>query len=90
MTISEDKWFEVWYLQGVDIAPSCIYIVIPSLNNPQHTLVLDPCDGYKIIYEGKDYEETFYWLREDDFSLVDGRVFPDDGWASPGAPEQGT
>lgn len=29
---------------------------------------------------GQDYNETCYWLREDEYSLVTGRVFFDDGF----------
>lgn len=81
MSISEDKWFEVWYLQGVDVTPSCLYIVTPSPKNPGQTIILDPYNGNRVVYEGRNYEAALNWLREDDFTLVEGRVFPDDGWA---------
>jgi hypothetical protein len=80
MATYEDRWFEIWYADGIDIAPSHLLIVTPNLENLRRVLVVDPYDGGKTVYEGTDYEDAFHWLREDEYSLVGGREFPDDGW----------
>jgi hypothetical protein len=80
MAIYDDKWFEVWYLQGVDVTPSCLLIVTPDPESRSRMLVLDPYQKGKVVYAGKNYEDAMFWLREDDFTMVVGREFPDDGW----------
>ena len=83
MSIKDDEWFEVWYVKGVNIIPSCLYLVSPNPDRSGRILVSDPQDGFRLKFEGKDYEDACLWLGEDEFELVDGRVFPDDGWPLP-------
>ena len=79
MAIYDDKWFEVWWTPGTDVIPACLYIVTPDEKHPQQIIVLDPHDNFRVVYEGHNYEDTRLWLREDEFALVNGRMFPDDG-----------
>jgi hypothetical protein len=83
MATYEDRWFEVWWLQGVDITPSHLVIVTPDPKDRSRVLVLDPFSGDSVLYECKDYEDAHTWLRQDDYSMVGGREFPDDGWGEP-------
>ena len=80
MAIYDDKWFEVWYSDGTDVAPTYLYIAMPDPTERGRVLILDPIEKNKVVYKALDYEDAMQWLREDDFSLVDGRQFPDDGW----------
>ena len=80
MSIKDDRWFEVWYIDGVDVIPSCLYIVSPNPDRSGRIRVLVPYDSNTVKFEGKDYEETCNWLGEDEFERIDGRIFPDDGW----------
>ena len=79
MTTSEDRWFEVWYSDGEDLRPTWLLVVTPDLSRPGNYLVYDPQEHNRIVSQG-DYESTIYYLREDDYSLVEGWMFPDDGW----------
>jgi hypothetical protein len=79
MAIHDDQWFEVWWEEGVDVVPSRLLIVTPDLRD-KRVLVIDPYDGGRTVYEAKDYEDAANWLREDEYSMVRGREFPDDGW----------
>ena len=79
MSISEDRWFEIWYVDG-DLAPCYLLIATSDPKRPGRVLVLDPPDRFKVVHQSENYDETQMWLREDEFSMVDGRVFPDDGW----------
>ncbi len=82
MSISDDRWFEVWFSEGEDVAPAYVLIVTPDKKKPGQVVVLDPQKEYKIVDQDKKYDDTRLWLLEDEFSLVDGRVFPDDGWSA--------
>lgn len=78
--IHENKWFEVWFSEGEDVVPTYLLIVTPDPENTSQVIVLDPKENYKVIHQGESYENTVMWLAEDEYSLVDGRQFPDDGW----------
>jgi hypothetical protein len=76
----EDRWFEIWYDQGDDVLPSYLLVVAPDATNPSLVLVCDPFEKNKVVHQGDNYENTRLWLLEDEYSLVDGRIYPDDGW----------
>lgn len=80
MSISDDKWFEIWFSEGVDVIPACLYVVTPDPQRLGYVLVVDPQKNNEVLSEGKSYEETENWLLEDEFRVVRGREFPDDGW----------
>lgn len=80
MSTSEERWFEVWYSQGEDVLPTWLLIVTADPSNPGLVLVYDPLEGYRIVHQGDNYQNTCLWLGEDEYELVDGRVFPDDDW----------
>ena len=79
MSIRDDIWFEVWFIEGEDIAPSYLLVVTPDRVRREYVVVHDPQKDFQIVHEGQNYEDTRLWLREDEFSLVRGREFPDDG-----------
>lgn len=80
MSIYDDIWFEVWYDEGQDIAPSYLLVVTPDKDRPGFVVVRDPQKQNQVIHAGKNYEDTRLWLQEDEYSLVQGREFPDDGY----------
>lgn len=80
MSISDDKWFEIWFSDGVDVIPACLYISTPDPKRIGYVLVIDPQKNNEVVFEGKNYEEAENWLLADEFRLVRGREFPDDGW----------
>ena len=80
MGTSEDRWFEVWYSQGEDLLPTWLLVVVPDNTEHGRVLVCDPRDNNKVVYSAETHEDATEWLVEDEYSLVDGRVFPDDGW----------
>jgi len=79
MSTFEDRWFEVWFSPGEDLRPTWLLIVTPDRATPGHVVVYDPQENFRIIHRG-DYENILQWLGEDEYSLVEGRMFPDDGW----------
>jgi len=78
--IYDDKWFEIWFSEGTDVVPYHLLIVTPDPGNTSLITVLDPKENYKVVHQGESYENTVLWLKEDEYSLVEGREFPDDGW----------
>ena len=82
MATFEDKWFEVWYSQGEDVIPTYLLIVTPDPNQSDLVLVFDPHEKNRVVHQGQSYQDTRLWLSEDEYYLVDGRVFPDDGWST--------
>jgi hypothetical protein len=79
MAIYDDKWFEVWFVDGVEYIPAYLVIVTPNPKIKGEIIVLD-LNKNEILFRSKSYEDVRNWLTEDEFDLVDGRVFPDDGW----------
>ena len=79
MATSEDRWFEVWYSQGEDLFPTWLLVVVPDKQYPGRVLVCDPRNNNRIVHSAVTYEAATDWLVEDEYSLIDGRIFPDDG-----------
>jgi hypothetical protein len=84
MSTSEDRWFEIWFSEGGGhLRPQWLYVVTSDMTKPGYVLVHDPQENYKVIYQGLNYEDARQELLEDEFHLVEGRMFPDDGWRVP-------
>jgi len=79
MAIYDDKWFEFWYSEG-NVLPTYFLIVTPDEKEKGKIIVIDPLKNNEIVFRGKDYEEVCSWLSEDEFLLVEGRMFDDDGF----------
>ena len=79
MAIYDDKWFEVWYSEGKDVIPNYLLIVTFDKRS-EEVIVLDPSNSNKSAFRAKNYEDVRSWLSADEFELVEGRVFPDDGY----------
>ena len=80
MATYDDKWFEVWYSEGTDILPTYLLIVATDSNKSEEILVIDPLKSNEIVFRSKKYEDVCSHLWEDEFHLIEGRIFPDGGW----------
>lgn len=78
MAIYDGKWFEIWFSEGSDITP--YYLLIVTQNEQGKIEILDPYKNNKVVLVANNYEEATSWLREDEFEIAEGRMFPDDGW----------
>ena len=74
MSETKGRWFEVWAEELSD--PPYLLVVKPDVNNSDCIAVYDPLEN-RIIHQGHSYEDTSRWLEEDEFNLVEGRVFPE-------------
>jgi hypothetical protein len=54
--------------------------VTPDEKDRGKIIVIDPLKGNEICFRGKDYDEVCNWLWANEFHLVEGRVFPNDGY----------
>jgi hypothetical protein len=69
-------WFEIWFVPGVNVIPSYLVVVAPGPNGDV-AQVIDVLTG-KVLYEGRTYEDTYFWLTEDEFEVISGREFAND------------
>ena len=80
MATYDDEWFEIWFSEGLEVIPRYLLIVACDTKNSGDFLIIDPFKNNEVIFRDKDYEKICSWLWEDEYSLVEGRIFPDDGW----------
>ena len=69
-----NAWYEVWVDEG--IKPPYVLLVLST--NDDSVLIKDPKEGNKIVHQAKNYEDAMYWLTEDEYTRVDGRMELDD------------
>jgi hypothetical protein len=68
------EWFEVWAHVG---SLTYLMVVRPAPSRGGQIVVLDPKEDDRIVFEGENYEAVKLWLLEEEFSMVRGRVIPD-------------
>ncbi|WP_417389465.1 hypothetical protein [Gimesia sp.] len=64
------KWYEVWSDDGMEIP----YILLLFKLSDNRIRIIDPRDNEKVVYESQDYDSAKYWLLEDEYVLVKGRM----------------
>jgi hypothetical protein len=80
MAIYDDKWFECWFVDGLENIPTYILIVTLAPKNTSQIIVVDPLKNDEIVFRGKDYDEVCSWLTAAEFEMIDGRMFRNDHW----------
>ncbi len=73
--MNDFTWFEVWWAFGC--SPTSLLILVGD-EPAERFRVIDPDQNGKVLFEATSYEEASYWLAEDDYTKVDGRIDPDD------------
>ena len=74
MGIYDNQWFEVWFVAGIDYVPAYLVIATPNPKVQNEIIVMD-LNKNEILYRSNTYKDVHNWLCEDEFSLVNGRVF---------------
>ena len=65
------EWYEVW----IDTSIPIPYILLVRSRRGQPDIeVIDPRDENKVVFQNPDYDAVRFWLLEDEYSLVEGRV----------------
>jgi hypothetical protein len=72
MNIFGAPWFELWVDDS--IRPAYVLLVEPR-ESGEECVVIDPKESYAIIFRGQSYDAVRAWLQEDEYRLVDGRMF---------------
>lgn len=66
-----EREYEVW---ADDSYPPYILLVVRAEGARPAFKVLDPLEGNKVAFASDDYDEVWWWLREDEYSRVEGRT----------------
>jgi hypothetical protein len=69
--MKEIVWYEVWADEG--LIPPYILILM-CLNDGSSFQVFDPKES-QVVHSSNDYESAKYWLLEDEYTSVNGRMF---------------
>ena len=69
----KDNWdlAEVW----IDAILSPPYILLLLGDRNGNCSIYDPAEGYKVIFTSSSYKEAQLWLLEDEYDLVEGRIW---------------
>lgn len=67
------RWFEVWVDEG--LSPPYLLLLLPG--DGDAVTVFDPQKN-EVAHEASNYEDAKWWLLEDEFSRVDGRMLLDE------------
>ena len=68
-------WYEVW----VDESPGLPYLLILHATRTGFR-ILDPQEGCRVVLETSDLDKARTFLMEDEYTLVDGRMYQDEGY----------
>jgi len=71
--VSKGSWFEVWADDG--LKPPYLLLVCPDPVETSKVAICDPKDGYRVIHCAENYDSIKLWLLEDEYTLVDGRMY---------------
>ena len=64
------EFTEVW----IDPNLSPPYLLLLLSDTEGNCRIYDPAEGDKIVFSSKSYDEAQYWLLEDEYEPVEGRL----------------
>ena len=67
-------WFEVWWDYS-SFPPELLLLVRNEQN--QRFAVVEPGSKGQVLHECASYDEAMFWLSEDEYTKVDGRIWPE-------------
>jgi hypothetical protein len=76
LSASKSNWFEIWFAEGEETLPTHLLIVVSEIDSERLDIV-DPYQANKTVYWSESYESIVAWLREDEYTLITGRMFPE-------------
>jgi hypothetical protein len=65
-------WYEVWVDESTTI-PYVLFLC-PDPSHLGGMLIIDPKKKNKVIQRLSDYNAAVFWLAEDEYTRVDGRM----------------
>ncbi len=78
---ADNNWFECWYIDGIETLPTNILVVTPAKDGDEGIIVIDWGKNKEIVFRARTYEEASFWLSEDEYEPIQGRIFTDQGWS---------
>ncbi len=68
----KDNWdfSEVWIDPA--LSPPYLLLLLGAPDGRCH--VYDPAEGYRLIFESDNYDEAQFWLLEDEYEPLEGRL----------------
>ena len=70
MSVKDWVFLETW----IDPTGFPPYVLLLLIDEAQKCYVLDPKEDYGIVFSSDSYQETRYWLLEDEYERVNGRI----------------
>jgi len=67
------EWYEIW----TDVSDIPYILIMGQFEKSKEIVVIDPKENDKIIFRSESYDDAKFWLLEDEYTMVDGRVIPD-------------
>ncbi len=64
------EFTEVW----IDPTLSPPYLLLLLSDADGNCQIYDPAEGYKVVFSSKSYDEAQYWLLEDEYEPIEGRL----------------
>lgn len=71
------KWYEIWIDDTLSV-PYVLMVTTKDHDGKELYLVIDLFEGGEVVYQHSEYQEVVYWLLEDEYSMVRGRVMVDE------------
>jgi hypothetical protein len=71
--MSSITWFEVWWDYS-SRPPELLLLIFDEQN--QRFGVIEPGSEGRVLYESASYDDVIFWLSEDEYTKVDGRIWP--------------
>ena len=67
---SDWKYIEFW----IDDSLNPPYVLMLLQSGTGEFIVVDPAEKYKLIYRAGSYDEATFWLAEDEYTYIGGRL----------------
>jgi len=73
--MSDITWFEVWW--DYSSQPPELLLLVCDEPNQQFNVVEAGSNG-RVLHKAVSYDDAMFWLTEDEYTKVEGRIWPDE------------
>jgi hypothetical protein len=72
--LAEQKW--IFIEEWVEVLPQPNFLLLMCKSDTLYE-ILNPYDNKKVVFSADNYEDAYYWLREDEYNKI-GRFLYED------------